>query len=151
MIKKVSLATLSITAVFSFLTLLSPLHTAYADCLSEAPMNLSVSNNNGQARLSWTHPGTSLTKFALVYGPMSNSYKHGITMIPKETRSFDVQHLIPGFTYFYRIWSYCDDNGSATQSNEVSWLTPGGNVGGATTMAPDTTAMKPTTTPAPKK
>lgn len=127
--------------------------TARAACIAEAPMNLSATNVNGQVHLNWMHGGLNLSKFALVYGSSTNDYRHGITMIPKETRTFHVQHLIPGFTYFYRVWSFCENEGPATHSSETSVLTPGGSIGGAATMAPDTTAMKttPTATPTPKK
>lgn len=98
---------------------------AYAACVATAPGNLTAAGSgSSQVMLSWS-PATNVSRYALVYGLSSGNYQFGALSVDGGSQTnYTVTHLTPGVRYYFQIWSFCEDSGPATPSNEVSIVAP---------------------------
>ncbi|MBI2601225.1 fibronectin type III domain-containing protein [Candidatus Daviesbacteria bacterium] len=100
---------------------------ANAQCAAGTPANLTATPGTtpGTMMLRWNQ-ATSANRYALVFGHSSRNYNMGSLNIDGGSdTTYMVTHLVPGNRYFFQVWAFCDNNGPATASNEVSAMVPG--------------------------
>jgi hypothetical protein len=132
---------LNSSIIFGFLALLffavTPTAT-FADCSSDRA-NLSAMSGpmSGEVTLNWSQ-SSDVSQFAFVYGVMAGDNRFGWVPVDKVLRSAVVKDLEPGKQYFFRVWSFCSNDGPAMTSNEVM-ATAGGGVTMNTSISKNTT------------